>query len=179
MTAVSEPPCPVSPVLDLSQLVEQHQAEIWRYLRYLGAQAAEADDLVQETFLAVARSQFEQRTDAESAAYLRITARRQLLMLRRSQRREPILTDLEAAETVWAERTAAGPWDDQVTALQNCVEQLEGRARRAIDLQYQEKTSRNAIAELLEMKPDGVKTLLRRTRSLLKACVERAICSTP
>lgn len=175
MTAVSEPPCQAPPVFDLSQLVEQHQAEVWRYLRYLGAQPAEADDLVQETFLAVARSPFEQRSDAESAAYLRITARRQLLMLRRSQRREPLTTDLEAAETVWAQRTAAGPWDDQVTALQDCVQQLEGRARRAIDLHYQDKTSRHAIAEQLEMKPDGVKTLLRRTRSLLKECIERTL----
>ena len=36
----------------LSVLVKTHQAEIYRYVRYLGADASPAADLGQETFLA-------------------------------------------------------------------------------------------------------------------------------
>ena len=43
------------PELDLERLVREHQAELWRYLRYLGSDAARAEDLVQETFLRVWR----------------------------------------------------------------------------------------------------------------------------
>ena len=38
--------------LDLAELVREHQADVWRYLRYLGADGHDADDLTQETFLA-------------------------------------------------------------------------------------------------------------------------------
>ena len=35
--------------MDLASLVREHQADVWRYLRYLGAAADDADDLTQET----------------------------------------------------------------------------------------------------------------------------------
>lgn len=165
--------------VDLAALVEQRQAEVWRYLRYLGAQASEADDLTQETFLAVAGSHFVERSPRETAAYLRTTARHRFLSLRRKQSREVLSPDLEAAESAWTQAVwnpaADGEtWDDQITALRDCVGRLEGRAREAVDLQYREKQSRDAIADRLGMKPDGVKTLLRRTRTLLRECIERA-----
>ena len=37
--------------LDAASLVRTHQAAVWRYLRYLGADEALADDLTQDTFL--------------------------------------------------------------------------------------------------------------------------------
>ena len=44
-----------------------------------------------------------------------------------------------------------------------------------MDLQYRVESSREAIAAALDMKPDGVKTLLRRTRQVLRECVERKL----
>ncbi len=164
----------------LRHLVEAHQAGTWRYLRYLGADNSEADDLTQETFLSVARTgfgeidgQFEQRSEAQTAAYLRTAARNQLLMLRRRQKRQVGVVDLEAAETVWARATEDHHWESLIDSLTDCVGQLEGRSREAIDLQYHEGASRAQIAKQLEMKPDGVKTLLRRTRQLLRECIQR------
>ena len=46
---------------DVIRLVQQHQAEVWRYLRFLGATAELADDLTQETFLQLLRAPFEDR----------------------------------------------------------------------------------------------------------------------
>ncbi|MEO1496253.1 MAG: sigma-70 family RNA polymerase sigma factor [Planctomycetota bacterium] len=160
--------------LDLGRLVERHQAAIWRYLRYLGARPAEADDLTQEVFLSVARTGFEQRTDAHTSAYLRTAARNRLISLRRKTKREVALLDDDAADEVWAQRTSDG-WDEQVEALRGCVATLEGRARQAIDRHYRERASRDAIAESLGMTADGVKSLLRRTRAVLRDCVERTM----
>ncbi len=163
------------PAASLTELVRLHQAGLWRYLRYLGADAPEAEDLVQETFLAAAREGFEQRSPTETGGYLRTVARNKLLMLRRKQRHEPEHAALEAAEGVWAEAARDDGLAGWIEALRGCVEKLEGRARTAIDLCYRENAGRDAIAAALEMKPDGVKTLLRRSRAALKACVERTL----
>lgn len=182
MTAIQEPPeragsspTPASS-FDLASLVHRHQAGVWRYVRFLGADACEADDLTQETFLALARGEFVERDERQTAGYLRVVARNQLLALRRKQNREIGTVALEAAESVWA--AAAGPDGSlagYLDALRDCLEQLEGRSRQAIDLQYQDHASREAIAKRLDMQPDGVKTLLRRTRQVLRECVERKL----
>lgn len=162
--------------VDLSSLIHRHQTGVWRYIRYLGADTTEADDLTQETFLAVARGGFAERDDRQTAGYLRTVARNQLLGLRRKQNREVSTVELEAADTVWA--AAAGPDGSlaaYLDALRECVDSLEGRARQAINLHYHDQTSREAIAAKLEMQPDGVKTLLRRTRQILRECIERKL----
>jgi len=156
--------------MDLAELVQQHQASVWRYLRFLGATTADADDLVQETFLAVSRSKFEQRTEPETAAFLRTVARNQLLMARRREGRRINTVELDAAEQVWV---ATGDRDIYLAALADCMKKLDGRARSVIHLFYQEKRGRTEIATEMNMKPDGIKTLLRRTRDILRNCIEQ------
>ena len=180
MTAVSDPqPAPGLAnrlsLHDWEQLVRDHQGTIWRYVCYLGATATEADDLVQETFLALARSEFQQQSEPQTIGYLRSVVRNQLLMLRRQQRRELTSCSLDKAEAVWVEMVgerSAGPYLD---ALAECVESLDGRARQAIHLHYHDRAGREEIARQLVMKPEGVKTLLRRTRDALRQCVERRL----
>ena len=162
--------------LDLAGLVRAHQAGVWRYVRFLGAGRTEADDLTQETFLAFARSEFVERGERQTAAYLRVVARNQLLALRRKQRREISTVELESAETVWAAAASSdGSLSEYLDALRECVEQLEGRARHAVIMKYRENYGRESIAAALDMQPDGVKTLLHRTRQVLRECVERKI----
>ncbi|MGI9457348.1 MAG: RNA polymerase sigma factor [Aeoliella sp.] len=175
MTAVSEPPARKPETADLARLVQTHQANLWRYARYLGAENAEADDLVQETFLALVRSDFVERSEGRTASYLRTTTRNQLLMLRRRQKRQLEVADLDAAEQVWAETFSDTNEDPYLDALCDCVGELDGRAKQAIDLHYHQKASRKEIANQLNMKPEGVKTLLRRTRDALRTCIERRV----
>jgi RNA polymerase sigma-70 factor, ECF subfamily len=180
MTAVSDPqPAPALATLlppdDWERLVRDHQGTVWRYVRYLGADMAEADDLVQETFLALAKADFAEQSERQTIGYLRCVARNQLLMLRRRQRREVAVTTLDEADAVWSELVgddSAGPYLD---ALAECVAGLDGRARQAIDLHYHQRVGREAMAKKLDMKPEGVKTLLRRTRDVLRDCVERRL----
>jgi RNA polymerase sigma-70 factor (ECF subfamily) len=174
MTATESPPQPRPS--DLASLVHQHQSGVWRYLRFLGADRTEADDLAQETFLAFARAEFVERDGRQTAGYLRTVARNQLLALRRKQNREISTVELEAADSVWAAAAGAdGNLGGYLDALRECVGQLKDRARRVVDLHYRDGASREAIAAELDMKPAGVKTLLRRTRELLRECVERKV----
>jgi RNA polymerase sigma-70 factor (ECF subfamily) len=176
MTAIDQQPRQMEEPTDLASLVERHQAGVWRYVRFLGADTTEADDLTQETFLALARAQFVERDERQTAGYLRVVARNQLMALRRRQNRDVSTVDLEAADSVWA--AAAGPdgsLSSYLDALRDCVDQLEGRARQAVNLHYHDHAGREAIATQLGMQADGVKTLLRRTRDVLRECIERKI----
>src|SRR6476659_4985987 len=174
MTAIDQKPRQMDEPANLASLVERHQAGVWRYVRFLGANAAEADDLTQETFLALARAEFVERDERQTAGYLRVVARNQLLVLRRKQHREISTVDLEAADSVWAAASGSdGSLANYLDALRECLEQLEGRARQAIDLQYHDQLGLESSAAELGMQPESVKTLLRRTRDVLRTCVER------
>jgi len=161
---------------DVAALVRAHQVGVWRYLRFLGCQPSEADDLVQETFLAVLRDGFEERSPGQTAAYLRKVARNRLLMARREQRSRPAAVDIESAEAVWARVAGEDGLGDYLAALGECLEKaVSPRTRRALDLKYRDRAGREEIAAQLGLAVEGVKTLLRRARAALRDCVERKI----
>jgi len=159
------------PSADVVSLVRTHQAEVWRYLRYLGASTELADDLTQETFLQLLRAPFVQRSAPETAAWLRTVARNLWV---RSFRRPPFdLAELDSIEATWNGFAADDAGDDSLQRLRRCLEQLGGRARDVVRWHYEERCSRAAIGERLGIGEDGVKSLLRRTRSVLRECVGR------
>lgn len=169
---------------DVVRLVRAHQAEVWRYVRYLGATPELADDLVQEAFLQLLRAPFVERTPAATSAWLRTVVRNLYV---KSFRRPPFASaDLDAIEATWngfvgdgdasgdGEASGAPAGGDEALArLRQCLGQLDGRARSVVAWHYEERRSRADIAGRLGIGEDGVKSLLRRTRALLKACVER------
>ncbi len=154
-------------------LVSSYQAGLWRYLRFLGCDTTRAEDFVQETFLVILRESFEYRGPAATWSYLRTVARNLFLMSLREAERSPVTQNLELVESVWAEFARDDGGDTQIELLKECVSQLDGRARQAVDLRYRHDQSRDQIANCLQMTCDGVKTLLRRTRQLLRECVQR------
>lgn len=156
---------------DVTELVRSHQAGVWRYLRYLGANSELADDLCQETFLQLLRAPFVDQGDAARAAWLRTVARNLFV---KSFRRPPFaMTDLDLIEEVWLEHVQDDAGDGTLQRLRDCLDQLEGRARLAIDLHYEQRRSRRDIGIRLGIGEQGVKSLLRRSRDVLRQCVER------
>lgn len=156
---------------DLAELVRSYQAGVWRYLRFLGADESLADDLTQETFLAVWKRHFVDHTPAATRQYLRTTARNLFLMSLRKRDRQPTLERIEVADEVW-QQFAGDDEEFMLDALRECVEVLTGRARQAIELCYRDDRSRAEIGREMDLSDDGVKSLLRRTRELLRRCIE-------
>ena len=161
-----------SPPVDVAELVAVHQAGVWRYLRFLGCSAAEAEDLAQETFLAVLRRPFEDQGRAAAAGYLRTVARNLFLKHRASVGRAPAAVDLDRADVTWRDLAEEDGGDAYLDALRACLGRLEPRPRRALELQYASGRSRAEIAADLGLGEEGIKTLLRRARALLRACIE-------
>lgn len=165
-----------APTSALDEALRDHLHGLWRYLRMQGADAALADDLAQEAFLIAVQKR---ALDAEPAArwtFLQRTAR--FLFLRRCKAAVRDARELaDAVDTLFARDCGGDGGDELLAATRACLERLEGRARRAVELGYgfggDEPTSRRVIAAELGMQENGVKTLLQRSRQLLRDCIER------
>lgn len=154
-------------------LIERHQTMVWRFLRFLGADPAAAEDLGQETFLRLIQSPPEDRGDAALGAWLRTAARNLFLRQGRRARQQLEFLDGPDLERLWLRWSAdQGQGEAYQEALRACLDQLQVRARQALALRYGEEASRQEIAAHLEMTEEGIKTLLRRSRAALQTCIE-------
>jgi RNA polymerase sigma-70 factor, ECF subfamily len=153
-------------------LIREYQAGIWRYLRSLGCEATLADDLTQDTFIAVLEHSFQELSPAATNAYLRKIAFNRYISHLRSAGKTVYMQDLEIIDRTWQELATHDQGDCLLQALRECLSQLTPRARLALDLRYKEELSREEIATQLEITPDGTKNLLQRAKQQLKTCVQ-------
>jgi RNA polymerase sigma-70 factor (ECF subfamily) len=169
------PAKPYSRELEFTAMVREHQTELWRYLRYLGCEGGLADDLVQETFLAVWRKPFDDRGAPATRAYLRTVARNLFLMAVRRARVRPAFRELREADHAWEEHAGDDGGAAYREALRRCLAGVKPRPRQALMLFYRDRRSRTDIADELRMTANGIKTLLRRTREALRDCIRRRL----
>lgn len=158
----------------LIRLMNEHQADVWRYLRFLGAGRSLSDDLTQEVFVYVYRRPITEISRPQTAAYLRKCARNRYLNWRRREGREVSMDALAAAETSWVTLTPDGG-DERLIALERCLEKLGDRARHAVDLKYARTLSEAEVATRMNTTPEAAKALLKRARAQLRKCVERKL----
>ncbi|HLQ38904.1 MAG TPA: RNA polymerase sigma factor [Planctomycetota bacterium] len=161
---------PLDAMLPDTTAVRRHVTGVFRFLRALGANRELADDLTQDAFAVAWQKGKQSLPSAALAAFLRRTARFLWLAHCRSQRRAEAAI-AAVAENIWARDCAEDDGEAWLSATRACVEQLRGRAARAVAMSYGEERSREAIARELGMRPNGVRTLLARTRQWLAACI--------
>ena len=158
------------------EFVEQHLQSVWRYLRMHGAGPHEADDLAQEAFVTALQKGALGLEPAAAQVFLRRAARFAFLHHLRDRRRDPALAD--AVDELWDRDAGEDGGEQLLRNLHGCVDKLEGRARQAIRWSYgigeDAAASREDVAQRMNLKPNGLKTLLQRTRQLLRTCIERA-----
>jgi RNA polymerase sigma-70 factor (ECF subfamily) len=100
-TARDLPSSDRSGAVDLGRLIADHQVGVWRYLRALGCEPAEADDLTQETFLAGLQKPIVHYSPAATAAYLRKVAFNRFVTVRRRARRVVLMEQIEEIDQTW------------------------------------------------------------------------------
>jgi RNA polymerase sigma-70 factor (ECF subfamily) len=157
--------------IEPDELVLRFQAGIWRYLRAMGATPSEADDLTQDTFVAVLQKGFEHYGNSATKAYLRRCARNFFISLKRRQGREVVSEDLELFDRTWEQWSKNDNGEDALSALKDCFEQLTERARQALSLRFRDKQTRAFIAEELAISEHGAKNLMQRAKQKLRDCV--------
>ncbi|MBI5724245.1 MAG: sigma-70 family RNA polymerase sigma factor [Planctomycetes bacterium] len=165
----------------LASLVTLYQAGIYRYIRFLGASEAVAEDVVQETFLATLKSQ--SHPDAANgklmAGWLRGVARNLFLAYCRRNRISPVNVNteyVEQAEDFWtSEFLREDDGDEYIAALRASLADLSNEERKMLDAQYNRKLSRTQIAREFGFTEDGVKSKMRRIRLRLGELIHRRL----
>lgn len=163
------------------EFVEQHLQSVWRYLRMHGAGPHEADDLAQEAFVTALQKGALNLDPLAAQVFLRRAARFAFLHHLRDRRRDPELAD--AVDDLWDKEATEDGGEQLLRDLHGCIDKLEGRAQQAIRWSYgigveaadsRGFGSREDVAKRMDLQPNGLKTLLQRTRQLLRTCIERA-----
>ena len=152
--------------------IAAHVGSVFRFARALGADRDVADDLTQEAFAVAWRKGRHRLPPAALAAFLRRSVRfLWLVHCRRERRAEAAIAAV--AERLWQRDCAADGGEGRLLATRACVQRLRGRAARAVAMAYGEEAGRDEIARALGMRPNGVRTLLARTRRWLAECIGR------
>ena len=149
------------------------QSALVAYAHAMLADYAAAEDVVQNTFLVVARKYGEFEEGTSILAWCRGIVRLEILSHLRERRREPtvedrLLQDAMDAAFVAHQSVEAGPRADH---LRDCLARLTGRARDLIRLRYEENAKYEQIAEALKMGLEAVRKGLFRTKHQLRECV--------
>lgn len=149
----------------LPRLFEEHHAPLFRFAYRLTGSVADAEDIVQECFLALLnpRSSYDpQRTPVRT--YLFGAVRNQAL--KRLARRERTADAPGCAGTPSPEAQAARAEIEDAVA--EAIRQLPDIQREALILAHYEQMSLAEIAAVLEIEVTAVKSRLQRARAALK-----------
>jgi RNA polymerase sigma-70 factor (ECF subfamily) len=160
---------------DPVRLIEDHQVGVWRYLRALGCDVTTADDLTQDTFVAVLRSGFQEHSHAATAAYLRKVAHNFYVSALRREGKVNAVANIEDFETHWTRWAGDDNGEELIGALRDCLQTLTQRARQALEMRFRERETRANIAQSLGITEHGAKNLMQRAKKQLKTCIEGKI----
>ncbi|HLU40713.1 MAG TPA: sigma factor [Planctomycetota bacterium] len=163
-----------APSLDVTALVRRHQAGLIRFLRVLGCDARQAEELAHDVFVEVLQRPFADEDPRATAAYLRTVARHRWWKVKRRDGRLTTAS-LDALEAAFVADCGEDGGDAFVEALRGCIEGLEARSRALVLACCQDGESRAALAARFAMSEDGIKSWLRRVRAALRLCVERKV----
>lgn len=159
----------------LVALIGAHQTMVWRYLRLLGADAHQADDLMQDTFVVLAERLENGDAVRSPAPFLRGIARNLLIAARRRTNSKGGLVEWSEAVDKFVAGQPRALDDGRIEALRRCVARLGGRVREAIEWHHIEGLSCRDTARRLGLGMDGIKSLLGRARAALRECIEQQL----
>ena len=145
------------------RLYEEKAAQLLLYGRALGLSHCEAEDVLQETFVALLRLE----TDPEEASHYAVrTYRHRALNYRRSLWRR-LARELESQR--WFERTAEETPEER--AAMRCLARLPSEQREVIVLKIWHEHTFEEIGALLEVSPNTVAGRYRYGLQKLRACL--------
>ncbi len=158
------------------KLLAEHYLGVWRYLRAIGCTIHLADDLAQETFVAVLRKPFELQSDYSTAAYLRRVAFHLLLEYKRKFGGVGLTDQAELLDRYWSRWAGADASGDRIIdELKECFQRLTARAQKSLKMRFEDRASREQIAAELQITENGVKNLQQRAKAQLRQCLEEKL----
>ncbi|MFP5233856.1 MAG: RNA polymerase sigma factor [Acidobacteriota bacterium] len=178
-------------------LVREHQRMVFRTLARLTGDGAQVEDLAQEAFLRLYRALPEFRGDAALSTYLyRIVVNVAQDEWKRRRRERVVIAnapaDADQSEPDWIESFAGDEVNEHARNPQQHLEDAEVRAavdaalrelpeieRTVLVLYHQEERSYEAIAAVLDLPINTVRTHLHRGRKRLSRQVKMRLGAAP
>jgi RNA polymerase sigma factor (sigma-70 family) len=137
---------------------------------------AEADELVQATFLAVLRAKTQFRGDSSFRTYLFTIARNELYRVLRTRQRKGVQVDLEQtsiAELVSTPGTKLAR-NQEHRQLLEALQRLPVEQQTLLELHYWEEMDIAELAKIFDAQAATIRTRLHRARKALRELVEHA-----
>ena len=162
------------------ELVERHQGAVYRLLRRLARDDAQAEDLTQETFITALEHLGAWRGEGTARGWLLSIARSRWLMARRGRRDEPAADEsLEQLGLAAGWGAAMDPEElasrlEQKQVLERALLALDDEAREVLTLRDLEELSGEETAQVLGLSLAAMKSRLHRARLALVARVKGA-----
>ncbi|MBI1368016.1 MAG: sigma-70 family RNA polymerase sigma factor [Planctomycetes bacterium] len=156
-------------------LFAAHQRRIYGYIRVMVPRPGDAEDVYQETLMAMWRmfEQFQPGTDFAAWA-LKVAKLRVLEYRHRTKRDAGPAFDPATLDLLADDMHALGPQlDHRLEALRSCMNDLEPGHRQLIDLRYQQDASVESIAQQLGRSSKTIYRMLSAAHQALLACVRR------
>jgi RNA polymerase sigma-70 factor, ECF subfamily len=164
---------------ELARLWIQSQPAISAYLTANVIDAHHAEDLVQEVAQVVAEKFDEYDRKRSFTSWTLGIARNRLLKYYRTRSRDRlVLSEAALTQLGGALERVEFEAEDRRIALRTCLERIEGRRRRVLEMRYGENVKVQEIAQQLGMSSDGVSVMLHRIRSALHVCIEKQMART-
>jgi RNA polymerase sigma-70 factor (ECF subfamily) len=150
----------------IAELVRDHHAELYRYAFRLSGSPADAEDLVQQTFL-VAQQKLHQLREAERARQWLFSVLRSCFLKSRRKATPATASALDLDVNVIAADPGQSVHVD-AEQLQAALNQLPDEARLVLTMFYFEHASYKEIAEQLDVKIGTVMSRLSRAKDRLR-----------
>lgn len=160
-----------------AQLLERYGAKVYGLMVRLVGDDAEAEDLVQETFVQAYTHLRDYREEADFGSWLYRIAYNAALMHLRRQRTVELPLDERLAESITdeeADRTLNEVTEMRIAQLEEALTHLSPDDRTAITLFYLEERSTREIAYILGTTVTNVTTRLHRARKRLSLLIKNA-----
>jgi RNA polymerase sigma-70 factor, ECF subfamily len=177
MTVATEPVSPQGAVATFDALYRAEFRRVTRIARRIVGDQAEAEDVAQEVFAALARRAH--GLDRNAAAWLHATAvRRSLDAVRARDRRSAREERAAGPDTAWRDDDA-DPLElivraERISAIRTIMRRLKARDTALLAMRYGGDLSYREIAEALGVPPEHVGPLLGRARLAFAREVHRA-----
>ncbi len=138
-----------------------------------------ADDIIQEV-AKQATTHFDQYDHSRPfIAWLIGIARQRIAEVYRMQGRRPIVFSSDILESLTDAYVELEPEvDERLDALRVCMDKLNDRHRRVIDLRYARQLSQDQIAAQVGTNGRAVNAMLFRIRTALRECVNKQMGDT-
>lgn len=155
-------------------LVKMHQSRVYSVALRLLGNRNEAEDVLQETFIALYKNLSHFRGGSKLSTYLfRLATNFSLMKLRRSKRRGNDFGHLSLTEIGERQDTAASPLESLLNSefrevLDRQLQKLPDKDRAVIVLRDIEGLDGAQVAKILELSLPAMKSKLHRSREFLR-----------